>query len=236
MTDCRSAALSIDEAQSLTSDYGGLLCCIILMQCAAGHGLAWDAAIPRRKLPPSSAHMLTAQNMRASFWQVILVQDRAAVPPQEGQEYRHGITPPMRNVRNRLFKPLDLPEPAVMRQLALELEQIAKVISEFTSLIVKHLSSKATLEYELRYHAFYWYFCMRALALLLVDTALIGIGKSVRADCGACSANTCQAAANKACRCPACELSLSGNDCHAAMQTRRACSHPAVHARRQWGK
>lgn len=126
MTDCRSAALSIDEAQSLTSDYGGLLCCIILMQCAAGHGLAWDAAIPRRKLPPSSAHMLTAQNMRASFWQVILVQDRAAVPPQEGQEYRHGITPPMRNVRNRLFKPLDLPEPAVMRQLALELEQIAK--------------------------------------------------------------------------------------------------------------
>lgn len=58
--------------------------------------------------------------------QVILVQDRAAVPPQEGQEYRHGITPPMRNVRNRLFKPLDLPEPAVMRQLALELEQIAK--------------------------------------------------------------------------------------------------------------
>ena len=47
--------------------------------------------------------------------------------PQEGTEYRHGLTPPMRHVRSRLFKASDLPPPAAMKQLAASMHAISTV-------------------------------------------------------------------------------------------------------------
>ena len=55
-----------------------------------------------------------------------MVHDKSTVPA-EGVEYRHGITPPMRDVRSRLFKSMDLPEPATMRRLANDLIAISGV-------------------------------------------------------------------------------------------------------------
>ena len=46
---------------------------------------------------------------------------------QDGTDYKHGITPPMRDVRNRMFRPSDMPSPAAMKQLAINLLTVSGV-------------------------------------------------------------------------------------------------------------
>ncbi|KAK9802969.1 hypothetical protein WJX73_001077 [Symbiochloris irregularis] len=56
--------------------------------------------------------------------QVILVREKS-VNLDNGTEYKHGITPPMRDVRNRMFRPTEVLDRDKMKQLAHSLVSIS---------------------------------------------------------------------------------------------------------------
>ena len=68
-------------------------------------------------------------NCKLGCTQILLVKRQGATVPSE-ESYAHGITPPMRSVRQEVFSALETVGPAYLKQVSDQMLQICEVSSQ----------------------------------------------------------------------------------------------------------